>query len=240
MRSLICWPNSQMVYEMEIAVRFFVLEHPKDAVDDALTDFRPADGTKRGDASRCPKCGAFVGLKPRLPPIRIELETWGRRFGDLAFSTNNDVLVCERFRDAWLSSGLTGLSGFGSAEVVKITARRGKVPKPMPNYFVAMPGRSRAAVDDSASGIEYDRPWICEECRGGLKMRLRRVVLEPNTWSGEDVFIARGLGGTIITSERFKEFCDRHAFSNCLLIEAERYHFDHVPWRRAAGADIKH
>jgi hypothetical protein len=145
--------------------------------------------------------------------------------------------VCDRFRVAWLSSGLTGLSGFGPAEVVKVTARRGKIPKPMPNYFVATPGRSRAAVDDNASGIEYERPWICEECRSGSKLRVRRLVLEPNTWSGEDVFIARGLPGTIITSERFKEFCDRHAFSNCLLIEADRFHVDFVPWRRAPGPD---
>jgi hypothetical protein len=212
-------------------VRFFVLEHPKsDGVDDALTDFLPADGTKRGDAPKCLKCGVFIGTMPRLPPIRIELETWGRRFGDLAFSTNNDVLVCDRFRQAWLSSGLTGFSGFGPAEVVKVTARRGKIPKPMPNYFVASPGRSRAVIDGRASGIDYKKPWICEECRSGHIARVRRLVLEPDTWSGEDVFIPRGLRGTIIASERFKEFCDRHAFSNCLLIDADRYHVDYLPW----------
>jgi hypothetical protein len=60
-------------------------------------------------------------------------------------------------------------------------------------------------------------------------MRLRRLVLEPGTWSGEDVFVARGLEGTIITSERFKEFCDREAFTNCVLIEAAHFHFDHFP-----------
>ena len=217
-------------------MRFFVLEHPKDPVDDALTDYLPADGTTRGDAPHCPKCAAAVGSKRWLPPMRVELETWGKRFGELAFGTGNSVLVAERFKDAFQSSGLTGFFEFAPAEVVKLIARRGKVPKPMRNYFVAIPGRSRAVVDDRASGIDYDRPWTCDECRGGLIMRLRRLVLEPNTWSGEDVFIARGLPGTIITSERFKEFCDRNAFSNCLLIEAERYHFDFYPWLRGNGA----
>ena len=211
-------------------MRFFVLEHPKDAVDDALTDYLTADGTKRGVGPRCPKCGSFIDSKPRLPPIRVELETWGRRFGDLAFDVSNDVLVSERFKDAYQSSGLTGLSGFSPAEIVKVIARRGRVPQPIPKYFLAVPGRSRALVDDRASGMDYKRSWTCEQCRDGLIMRLRRLVLEPNTWSGEDVFIARGLPGTIITSERFKEFCDRHAFSNCLLIEADRYHFDFYPW----------
>jgi hypothetical protein len=210
-------------------VQFYILEHPSDGHDDALTDFLSAPGTKRGDAPRCPKCGGFVGLLQTLPPIRVELETWGRRFGDLVFGGGNDVLVCERFKDAFLRSGLTGFFGFAPIEVVKVIARRGKLPKQMPNYFYAVPGRSRAAIDDRKSGLEYRRPWTCEECRIGYMARHHRVVLEANTWSGEDVFVARGLPGTIIASERFKEFCDRHVFSNCLLIAAERYHHDAMP-----------
>jgi hypothetical protein len=68
-----------------------------------------------------------------LPPIRVELETWGKRFGDLVFGVGNDVLVCERFRNEFLRSGLAGLSGFAPAEMVKVIARRGRIPKPMPN-----------------------------------------------------------------------------------------------------------
>jgi len=136
------------------------------------------------------------------------------------------VLVSERFKNAFLRSGLIGLSWFAPTEVVKVVARRGKIPKPMPNYFYAVPGRSRAAIDHRGSGMEYERPWTCEECRIGNMRRFQRVVLEPNSWSGEDVFIARGLPGTVLTSERFKDLCDRYAFSNCLLIEAERHHRD--------------
>ncbi len=213
-------------------MRFFVLEHPKEGLDDALTDFIHAPGTKRGDGPRCPKCGSAIGPRSKLPPIRVELETWGRRFGDLVFGVGNEVLVCERFKDEFLRSGLIGFFGFTPVEIVKVIARRGKVPRPMPNYFYAVPGRSRAAIDDKASEIEYERPWTCEECRSNYKRRFQRVVLEPNTWSGEDVFIARGLHGTVITSERFKEFCDYHAFSNCLLTDAERFHVDFMPWRR--------
>jgi len=215
-------------------VRFFVLEHPTDPVGDTLTDFHPASGTKRGDAPLCPKCGGPIGMLVRLPPIRAELETLGKRFGDLAFGVSNDTLVSERFRDAFLSSGLTGLSGFLLAKIVKIIARRGMISSPMPKYFFAMPGRSRAAVDDRASAMDYERRWTCEECRIGRMKRLKRLVLEPGTWSGEDVFIPRG---TVVTSERFKEFCDRHAFTNCLLIPAEQYHFDHFHWEEESDAD---
>jgi hypothetical protein len=40
-----------------------------------------------------------------------------------------------------------------------------------------------------------------------------------------------------MTSERFKEFCDRQAFTNCLLIPAEQHHFDAFPWEKAPHVD---
>jgi hypothetical protein len=223
----------------EEIVRFFVLEHPKDPVDDALTDFLPAPGSKSGDAPRCPRCGGAIGMMPSLPPIRVELETWGKRFGDVAIGVGNEVLVSERFKAAFLASGLTGFSPFVPAQVVEVVARRGKVPSSVPDYFVARPCRSRAAVDGLASGIDYEETWKCEECRIGHIKRQRRVVLEPGTWSAEDIFIPRGLPGRIVTSERFKEFCGRYGFTNCSLIPAERHHVDHFPWERAEGPDSR-
>jgi len=224
--------------DREDTVRFFVLEHPRDPVDDALTDFLCTTDSKNGDPPLCPKCGNPVGSMPSLPPIRVELETWGKRFGDVAIGAGNEVLVSERFRDAFLSSGLTGFPQIMPAEIVKVIARQGKVPASMPNYFLAIPGRSRALVDHCASGIDYKTRWKCDECRIGHIKRYRRVAIEPNTWSGEDIFIPRGLPGRIVTSERFKEFCDRHAFTNCLLIPAEQYHFDHFPWERGRDAGV--
>ena len=182
-----------------------------------------------GEAPTCPVCGAAIGGLPVLPPRRVELRLWGRHFSDLAFGVSTDVLVSARFRDAFLRSGLTGFSGFAPVEITKVVARLRKNPKPLPSYFAAVPGRSRAAVDDRASGLDYEERWTCDECRNGLMERMRRLVLEPGTWSGEDVFIARGLYGTIITSERFKQFCDREAFTNCVLIAAAHYHFDFFP-----------
>jgi hypothetical protein len=213
-------------------MRFYVLKNPTDEQSDAVTDFLPADGSPKGDAPKCPVCGGFTSGLPLLPPMRFELKVWGRRFGDVAFGVSNRLLVSEHFKSEFLDSGLTGLSEFAPAELIEIVVRR-KIKEPVPRYFTVLPSQSRAAVDSRASGIDYEQPWTCEECRIGGTMRLRRLVLEAGTWSGEDVFIARGLPGTIITSERFKQFCDRHAFSNCVLIEAEHYHFDFFPGERA-------
>ena len=216
-------------------MRFYVLVNPKDDQSDAITDCFSVPGFKTGDAPRCSACGGFIGMLPHLPPLRYELATLGSRFGDLAFGGGNNFLVDQRFKDEFLRAGLIGLPRFDPVEIVKVSMRR-KIKQPLPTYFAVCPIHSRAAVDRQASGIDGEDPRGCDECRIVDIKRLRRLVLEPGTWSGEDVFVARGLPGTIITSQRFKEFCDRHAFSNCVLIEADRFHFDFFPWELPAGS----
>ncbi|HKQ39494.1 MAG TPA: hypothetical protein VJ063_15560, partial [Verrucomicrobiae bacterium] len=59
-------------------MRFFVLEErPEVGEVPAVTDFLYADNSPMGEAPRCPVCGEYVGMLPLLPPIRVELETWG-------------------------------------------------------------------------------------------------------------------------------------------------------------------
>lgn len=97
-----------------------------------------------------------------------------------------------------------------------------------PPYYHVTACRSRAAIDLAKSGFETDGdPPVCPVCRiDGVLIRGRAVIIEPSTWSGEDVFIARGLPGTIITTERFKEVCEANGITNAVFIPAEEYSFD--------------
>jgi hypothetical protein len=54
-------------------------------------------------------------------------------------------------------------------------------------------------------------------------MRHARVVVDESTWSGEDIFYARGLSGLIITSERFAEWFDRLRVNNGVLVPSLEY-----------------
>ncbi|MBN1203629.1 MAG: hypothetical protein JXB05_01725 [Myxococcaceae bacterium] len=51
-------------------------------------------------------------------------------------------------------------------------------------------------------------------------------TLEPGTWQSEDVFRPRGLRGSILVSERFAQFVQRHGFTNMKLIPTEEYVMD--------------
>ncbi|HEX3659491.1 MAG TPA: hypothetical protein VHV55_27130 [Pirellulales bacterium] len=201
--------------------------------------FRPTASTRRspaskasssvfGDAPRCENCGRYVGMRKWLPPYRVELEAWGNEFADIV-STGTDLLVSLPFKQAWGQSSLVGLSGFEAVEVVKITCHR-KPIKDQPAYFRAAVHRSRTKINLAASEFEWQTPPTCPVCcLGDVVERWKRIVIDESTWSGEDVFIARGLPGTIIASERFREFCERNHMKNVAFVPAEDYGHDYYP-----------
>lgn len=214
-------------------MNFFVLQNPKAGVGAAVTDFVPVDGSQTGEAPRCPSCGKYLGMLPLMPPVRVELETWGTDFGDIAFGPGEEVLVSDRFRTLYHLSGLTGLMHVGLAEVASVKSHR-KISERAPHYQCCRVGRSKAAVDDAKSNLEREKTSTCGECRlGGIIKRAQRVVLESNSWSGEDIFFARGLPGTILASERFEKFCRDNRMANCILVSAETFSFDHYPWEKS-------
>jgi hypothetical protein len=168
-------------------------------------------------------------MLPLLPPIRVEIEGLGSRWGDVAFGPGDQILVSEKLRMLFIEAGLVGFVRFDPVEIKKVKKRRIDLGNP-PIYSLASIQRSQAALDGTASGVDRDGEPMCEECRtGGIIKRIRRAVLEPNTWSGEDVFFARGLPGRILVSERFKRLCEEGDLTNCSFVAAEVFGFDHYP-----------
>ncbi len=210
---------------------FYVLARRKAPVGEATTDFLQFEPVRLGEAQRCRVCGGFIGGKPDLPPLRVSIETWGSRYGDLVFGPSDQILVSERFKEEYRAHCLTGLSDFGSVEVARVRNRR-KIRDGCPKYYLVSITRSRTAIDIETSGFVYERPPTCPECKGGLIKRAARIVLEEGTWSGEDIFYARGLPGTIIVSDKFRRMCIEAQLQNCPLVEASLFNFDFYPWER--------
>jgi hypothetical protein len=156
----------------------------------------------------------------------VELETFGAQYGDIV-QLGSDLLVSERFRLIYAESGLCGLTGFDPVEVVKVK-RRGKRLGSPPAYFKAAVPRTRAAIDQSASEFVWEDPTsICHDCRiDGIIKSYRRVILEAGTWTGEDIFYARGSTGVQIVTSRFRETCEANRILNVVFIPAEEYGHD--------------
>ncbi len=212
-----------MASESAASPRFFVLE--KDETFSRYdADAETVDPVNLGDAPLCPRCGDPLGMLTWLPPYRAQLVRYGEELGDFIEASGNDLLLSERFAQAFREEGLTGLEGFHPVEVVRVRRAR-RLPKHshLPQYVVVRPCIGRAAVDLKRGTLQYAAPPTCEECRSGDLDAVFGFTLEPGTWQGEDVFFARGLPGVVTVSERFERFVTRHGFTNMRLTPTERH-----------------
>jgi hypothetical protein len=191
------------------------------------TQFDKAEPVVWDKALRCRQCGGVIGMKTWLPPYRVELEQYSEALGDFAMGSGDEVLISERFAEAFRAEGLTGLLGFHSVEVLRVRRKRKGLNKvPVPRYYVVSPCFGRAAVDMARSRIRHEEPMTCSECRYVGPDSIHGFALEPGTWQGEDVFRPRGLPGRIVVSERFARFVERHGLTNMRLIPIEEYTWD--------------
>ena len=205
--------------------RFFVLEPNVWGLYD--TQFDDVDPVNLGDTPHCPRCGGHMGMLPWLPPYRVALELHGQVPGDFVEGPGYEVLISERFAQAFQAEGLTGLLGFHPVEVVRVRRKRkGPAPHAVPSYFAVTACFGRGAVDEARSRIRRSEPITCPECRSAGVDSVHGFALEPGTWQGEDVFRPRGKRGSLVVSERFAEFVQRHGFTNMKLTPTEEYVWD--------------
>jgi hypothetical protein len=228
-------------------LQFYVLNPtPTGAHEGARTDAMREECGKLGPARTCPACGGIVGMRSWLPPYRAEIDTWGSEYGDLAFGGADWFLVSGRFADMYHQNSLRGLGGFDPIEITRVKCHspvRGRLP----NYFKVDVCQSSVIVDPVASGSEWapttkdaidhkDRHWgigevECSICmrRKGTFVRQKTLVIQHETWTGEDVFSPLGSGPNFVTSSRFKSMCQAHDIKNAVFVPAEYFELDFFP-----------
>lgn len=222
---------------MEPQHRFYVLEEPRPgSADDAKTGTNALkeEGFIVGNAPKCPRCGRFIGMLTWLPPFRVEIERWGKEFGDVIQIGSNDLLISGRFRQFYEGNQLTGLIGFDPVEVFRII-RHGRSGGQPPQYFKGNIVRTRTACDQTASGFDWtDSEPVCPEClwkKNSTTLReYKRVVIDPATWTGEDIFYPRGSPVNIVVSSRFRDVCVDNQVSNVIFRPAESHSWQKEPW----------
>ncbi|HZH77729.1 MAG TPA: double-CXXCG motif protein [Archangium sp.] len=191
-------------------------------------DVEKAEPINRGDAPRCPQCGSAIGLLKWLPPYRVELKLYGEELGDFIKNSAYDLLISERVAEAFRAERLTGLEGFHPVEVLRARSKKKRAGKSLtvPRYSVVFPCYGRGAVDLVLNRVRIRKTPTCTECRSAGVDAINGFVLEPGTWGGEDIFRPRGLPGDIVVSERFKDFVERHGWTNMVLTPIEQFVWD--------------
>lgn len=210
---------------------FFVLGNPRADDGSSTTDFIPADNVRLGDAPRCSVCGSYVGLRRLLAPIEVDVEAWGSSWGDIAFGPADQILLSEKCRRLFESAEISGIERIDVVTVRRVRARGGVIATSIPRYWLATIAHGTAIIDDKSSTVRRSQDRVCGECGlGGILYGLKNLVLKPGSWSGEDIFYARGLPGVILVSKRFKDVVEASRLTNFMFRNADDYDlaFDQV------------
>lgn len=186
-----------------------------------------SDPVRYGDVIECPVCGEAVSLKEYLPPHFIQVSSAKpEKWGDFLWGAGFDLMVSERFRQVYKQRQLRGIEYFyPPAMIVRMgRKKRGDLPESLPTYRLVRVTWNGANLDDAQSQV-VRKSSACSYCRGAVKS-LERIVIEPGSWTGADIFIARGLNGVILVSEQFRQAVERESLRNAWLIPAEKYVYD--------------
>lgn len=182
------------------------------------------------EPERCKHCQSPIRNPMRVPPLRYEIRTEGKGVGDFVFGPGAGVLVSNSFREGFVDSKLKGVLEFIPVEITRI--RRGSKNLPIENTYFQLRISRVGRICYQASELEDEA--ICNICLSSRSFkRIRRVVLEPNSWSENDIFIPFGTISTVVTSSAFREMCLSKCYSNAVFIPAEKYSLDFYPWEKS-------
>lgn len=215
-------------------MKFYVIEQPKAGSPEdrfGRADALKEEGNKTGEGIRCPACDRPLSMLKWLPPYRIELESWGKHYGDVA-DVGDDLIVSERFMQVFSDCGLKGLVNVEPVEIINLIHRRGKPKEPLPQYFKATVVRSQTTIDQEASGYVWeDKSKVCPECLFDTLKRYRKLIVNESTWSGDDVFYPRGGNGPLV-SDRFKTVFVQNGLKGAIFVPADSDEagYDSFPW----------
>jgi hypothetical protein len=203
-------------------MKFWVLEYTQTS-EAFTTHYEPCSPKNTTPAPVCDRCGLAIGARVWVQPYRVRLKLYGENFGDFVFCSVTDILVSEGFLDAYTRSDLKGFVGFEKVEVLGFVAKHRKYLNEIPTYYHVRSTNTKTSIDEWASHVVRFEPPRCSECRiGGIK-KVEKIIIDENTWTGEDVFFVRGLPGMNVISERFFECCTKNKITGANFIPAESY-----------------
>ena len=177
----------------------------------------------------CPECQ--TSRQKRVSPLVFEWEPGSDVIGDFIWpGFNNDLVVVQKVRE--ILEGQFREIEFGPVEFwqdpklkpPKKMTRRSKpriwLPYTGPTLWDVIP-TSWCHLDHLQSDVSIAKK--CSTCGKVIykypKWNQRHLVVDRNTWDGEDIFHIYEYSGGIFCTERVKEFVDQGGFTNVRFSE---------------------
>lgn len=192
------------------------------------------DPKNTGDCDKCPICAGAVSLMKWLPPYQIKLSSSKTtKWGDFLWVDGTSLAVSTRVKTIYEERGLRGIDSFTPVEIVRYGKKKtGDFPLLPPSYFVIHVPWGGANQDDAASEVQRRYPEIkCQYCKkDSTSVRQGRVIIDVDSWKGDDIFRPRGAPVQYMVSQKFKDMADTCQFTNVWLIPGLKYGYDEKRW----------
>lgn len=194
-----------------------------------------ADPINLGPSDKCPVCARPVSLRQWLPPYRVKLSSSKpTKWGDFIWVGGTSLAVSIRVKVAYEKSGLSGIDSFTPVEFVKYGKNKsGNFPVIPPSYFIIRVPWGGAKQDDDASDVLRRHPHdiTCQYCQqDSTSVRQGRIIIDVDSWHGDDIFRPRGAPVQYMVSQKFKDMVDACQFTNVWLIPGTKYGYDEKRW----------
>jgi hypothetical protein len=92
---------------------------------------------------------------------------------------------------------------------------------------MAYPAYTYTLIDTEASGAVVRKLVGCAKCGAAAYLKIDRIVIREETWSGEDVFSLSSLSGVVLVTQRFVDFVGKHQFKGFSFVHQDDYHYDY-------------
>jgi hypothetical protein len=144
----------------------------------------------------------------------------------VAFGPGPELVVSERFHDAWLERSLGGVA-FDRVEVSDVQTKLAHAPRG--DLYVAFPASGSVRSERSRTVLlgEADDAVPCEVCGSGRSVdAVLGLAIDERTWGGEDLFYLLDLPGVLIASQRVMDLAAQHRLCNVNLTPVAKYVWD--------------
>jgi hypothetical protein len=174
---------------------------------------------KVGQPERCPICNGAVSMLELIPPIEVSLTSVF--ISDFVYGEISPFIVSENFKTAYEKAGLNGITLFKEVKIINVKGTKKPIEA---KYYLPHVKRSEARIDENKSMFKRSGEINCNECkRGSIIESFEGLILVPRTWTGEDIFYAKWLSGTVFLSSAFIRFIENSKLSNARYVEASQY-----------------
>ncbi|MEX0275693.1 MAG: hypothetical protein AB3N16_15075 [Flavobacteriaceae bacterium] len=172
-----------------------------------------------GESVKCQECGTHLRMLKWLPPLEVNISK--NKLGDFIFGTFVGIVVSNRFKTQYQNSNLKGLDDFRKVSLFH------KDKHIFKDYYY--PEITMAHVSMDLQYLDFKPFNPCSSCYVGNSIlnRIDKIVLSNPNQINLDIFFTSILGeGTILISQRFKDFVETEKFTNLKMIKSVDYKWD--------------